>query len=68
MVIVLSTKQWYVGWFLSHPQTPCYSTILPSIFVDGAPRALVAKTKGNQSQERETTLLEVLCTDGMVGA
>ena len=30
-----------------------YSSILPSVFVHGAPRALIAKTKSNQSQGRE---------------
>jgi hypothetical protein len=34
-----------LGSFLSHPQMPYYSPILPSVFVNGAPRALVAKTK-----------------------
>jgi hypothetical protein len=35
-----------VGSFLSHPQMPYYSPILPSaVFVNGAPRALIAKTK-----------------------
>ena len=29
-------------------------------FVDGAPCALIAKTKSNQPQEREATVLEVL--------
>jgi hypothetical protein len=33
--------------FLSHVQMPCYSCILPSLFVNGAPHALVAKTKRN---------------------
>jgi hypothetical protein len=42
MFIVLSTKQWM---FLPHPQIPYYSPILPSVFVNGAPRALIAKTK-----------------------
>jgi hypothetical protein len=39
---------------------PYYSSILPSVFVDEAPRALIAKTKSNQSQGREVTLLKVL--------
>ena len=39
--------------FLSHPQMPQYSSILPSVFVNEAPRALIDKTKSNQSQERE---------------
>ena len=53
---------------------PYYSSILPSVFVNGAPHALVANNKHNQSQEQEVTLLEVLhlasClgTDGRVGA
>jgi hypothetical protein len=29
---------------LSHPQMPYYSPILPSIFVNGAPSGLIAKT------------------------
>ena len=32
---------------------PYNSSILPSVFVNAAPRALVTKTKSNQSQERE---------------
>ena len=39
---------------------PHCSCILPSIFVNEAPCALIAKIKSNQSQEREATLLEVL--------
>jgi len=38
----------------------CHSYVLPSVFVDGAPRAFVAKTKSNQSQGPEATLLKVL--------
>ena len=38
------------GEFLSHPQIPRYSSILASVLVNGAPRALIAKTKSNQSQ------------------
>ena len=49
-----------VGYFLSHPQTPYYSFILPSVFVNEDPRALIAKTKSNLSQGRETTLLKAL--------
>ena len=49
-----------VGWFLSHPQMPYHSSIFPSVFVNGAPRALIAKTISNQSQGWETTLLKVL--------
>ena len=37
-----------------------YSSILPSVFVNGAPRALIVETKSNQSQGWEATLLEVL--------
>ena len=39
---------------------PYYPSILASGFVNGAPCALVAKTKSNQSQGREATLLKVL--------
>jgi hypothetical protein len=39
---------------------PYYSPILLSVFVDEAPRALVAKTKSNPSQGREVTILKVL--------
>ena len=39
---------------------PYYSPILPLVFVNGAPRALIAKTKSNQSQGREATPLRVL--------
>ena len=39
---------------------PYYSPILPLVFVNEAPRALIAKTKSNQSQGREATLLKVL--------
>ena len=39
---------------------PYYSPILPSVFVNGAPSGLIAKTKSNQSQGWEATLLEVL--------
>ena len=56
MVVVLSTNQWHVGQFLSYPQMPYYSCILPSVFVNGAPHALVAKIESNQSQEWEATL------------
>jgi hypothetical protein len=37
-----------------------HSLILPSVFVNEAPRALIIKTKSNQSQGREATLLKVL--------
>jgi hypothetical protein len=60
---------------LSHPQMPYYSFILPSVFVNEAPRALTTKTKSNQSQGREATLSKsptffalYLGTDGRVGA
>ena len=43
--------------FVPHPQMPEY---LPSVFVNEAPHVPIAKTKSNQSQEREATLLEVL--------
>jgi hypothetical protein len=51
-----------VGWFLSHPQMPYYSpSILPSVFVNEAPRALITKTKNQPiSQGREVTLLKSL--------
>jgi hypothetical protein len=39
---------------------PYYSPILPSVFVNGAPSGLIAKTESNQSQGREATILEVL--------
>ena len=39
---------------------PYYSFILPSVLVNAAPRALIVKTKSNQSQGREATLLNVL--------
>jgi hypothetical protein len=39
---------------------PYYSSILLSIFVNEAPRALVAKTKSDQSQGREATIFKVL--------
>jgi hypothetical protein len=49
---------------------PYYSPILPSVFVNEAPRALIAKTKSNQSQGREATLLKVLysCLMSMGGS
>ena len=34
-----------LGSFCPHPQMPYYSPILPSVFVNGAPHALIAKTK-----------------------
>ena len=60
MFIVLYAEQWHVGWFLSHSQTPYHSSILPTIFVNGVPRALIFKTKSNQSQGPHLALLEVL--------
>ena len=51
---------------MSHLQMPYYSSsILPSAFVNGAPRELVAEIESNQSQEGEATLC--LGTDGRVG-
>ena len=35
---------------------PYYSSILPSVFVYAAPRALTTKTKSNQSQGQEVKL------------
>ena len=37
-----------------------YSSILPSVFVNEAPCALIGKTKSNQSQVHEAILLKVL--------
>ena len=45
---------------MSHLQIPYYSSILPSGFVDEAPRALIAKIKRYQTQGWEATLLKVL--------
>ena len=59
MFIILSTKQWHVG-FLSHPKMPHYSPILAIVFVNGAPRVLIAKIERNKSQERQGTLSKVL--------
>ena len=39
---------------------PYYSSILQSVLVDEASRALIANTKSNQSQGHEVTLLQVL--------
>jgi hypothetical protein len=53
---------------------PYYPYASPSVFVNGVPPALIAKTKSNQSQERDATLsrsyILALClsTDGRVGA
>ena len=49
-----------VRYFLSHPEMPYYSFILSLVFVNEAPRALIAKTKSNQSQGQEATLAKVL--------
>ena len=48
--------------FCPIPKMPFLSSIIPTVFVNGVPRALVAKTKSNQSQEWEATILEVLCS------
>ena len=44
-----------------------YSSILPSVFVSGASRALIAKTKSNPPQGHEATLLKVLHSCHMFG-
>ena len=46
--------------FLCHPQMPYFSFILPSVIVNEVPCGLIAKTKSNQPQGREVTLLKVL--------
>jgi hypothetical protein len=46
--------------FLSHPQMPYYSPMLPAVFVDEAPSDLIVETKSNQSKGWEATLLKVL--------
>ena len=60
MFIVLSTKQWMLGSFCPIPK--CLTTHLSyhRFLVNEAPCALIAKTKSNQSQGQETTLLKVL--------
>ena len=53
--IVFTRVHWFiyqkmnVGQILSHPQMSYYSSILPLVLVNGTPRALIAKTKSNQS-------------------
>ena len=47
-----------LGSYLSQPQMPYDSSIVPSIFVDRAPRDLIAKTKSNQSQGHKLTLFK----------
>ena len=48
-------------WIVFVPSpTAYYSSLLPLVFVCGAPRALIAKTESNQSQGRHSTLLKVL--------
>ena len=42
------------------PNALLLSSISPLVFVNGAPHALIAKTKSNQSQKPEATLLKVL--------
>ena len=77
MIVFFIYQAMNVGYFCPIPK--CLMTHLSYhwfFFVNGAPRALKAKTnKSDQSGERETTLLEVLhsClmsigTDGRVGA
>ena len=44
---------------------PYYLSILPLVFVNRAPRALIAETKSYQSQEQEATLLEALRSSHM---
>ena len=39
--------------FCHIPKIPHYSSLLPLVLVNVAPRALIAKTKNNQSQGRE---------------
>jgi hypothetical protein len=39
---------------------PYHSSILPPVFISEAPRAVIAETKNNQSQEHEVALLKVL--------
>ena len=51
MFIVLSIEQWHAGKFLSYPQIPYHSYVLPSVYVTRAPHALVAKTISNQSHK-----------------
>lgn len=44
--------------FLAHLPMPYHSSILPLIFVDGAPCTLTIKAKSNQSQGPEATTFE----------
>ena len=60
MFIVFIYQAMNVGYLLSHPQMPYHSSILPPDFVNEAPPALIAKTKSNQSQGQEATLLKDL--------
>ena len=46
--------------FLSHRQMSNYSSILPLVFMNGAPHALIAKTKCDHPQGHEAKLLHVL--------
>ena len=74
--MVLFTTQRHVGYFMSHPQMPYYSSILPSVIVNRAPHTLLAKIKSNHSQgtggdtfESPTFLSHVqVPTGGRVGA
>jgi hypothetical protein len=66
MFIVLSTKQWMLGGFLSHPQMPHYSPILPSVFVNGAPRVLISKTKEQPIAKAGGDTFEILYSCLMV--
>jgi hypothetical protein len=47
MFVTLPTKQLHVGYFLKQGQMPYHSYALPSIFINGAHHALIAKTKSN---------------------
>jgi hypothetical protein len=60
MIIVLSTKQWHVGYFLNEDQIPYHSSTISLVFVDEAPHTLIVKTKNNQLQRPKATLLKVL--------
>ena len=46
--------------FKKQGQMPYYSPTLPSVLIDEAPCALIAKTKSNKSQGLEATLLKVV--------
>ena len=54
--LLLSTNHYMLDSFCPIPE----SSVLPSVFVNEAPRALMAKTKSNQSQGWESTLLKVM--------